>query len=349
MSAFTKPTPLKAALKMGLYGPAGSGKTFTALLLAEGLARQAGKRVAFVDTEQGTSFYAQPVPQRAVHPEAFDFDILHSRSITEVLAALHGLDRAVHGVVVVDSISHLWDSCKNAFAGRTTKAGTIPMHAWAAIKRPYRELLNLLLALPVHVLICGRQGIDYGEDEPSGELKHLGYRMRAEGETAYEPDVLLRLESVRPAKKKAVIPVALVEKDRTGILAGTSIEWPTYASVAEPLLGLLGTAHTAMPTDEEVGATDAEALARQEREREQRSAAVAGGYVDRLRAAGSVAELDEIGRALTPAVKRGLVAKDLEGVRRAYTQRRGQLQRAAAEPGADGRADGTVLAGGAPA
>ena len=38
MSAFAKPTSLKAALKLAFYGPAGSGKTFTALLLAEGLA-----------------------------------------------------------------------------------------------------------------------------------------------------------------------------------------------------------------------------------------------------------------------------------------------------------------------
>jgi hypothetical protein len=91
------------------------------------------------------------------------------------------------------------------------KIGTIPLHAWGAIKKPYKELMHLLLSSPVHVLLCGRQGIDYSEDEASGELKSLGYRMRAEGETAYEPDVLLRLESYRPGKKKPAIPVAHVE------------------------------------------------------------------------------------------------------------------------------------------
>jgi len=44
----------------------------------------------------------------------------------------------------------------------------------------------------MHVLICGRQGIDYRADEAPGEPKALGYRMRAEGETAYEADVLLQ-------------------------------------------------------------------------------------------------------------------------------------------------------------
>jgi len=87
MSGFTKPTSLKAALKLALYGPAGSGKTFTALLLAEGLARQAGRRVAVLDTEQGTAFYSQPVPRRTAHPAPFEFDVLHTRSVTEAIGA----------------------------------------------------------------------------------------------------------------------------------------------------------------------------------------------------------------------------------------------------------------------
>jgi hypothetical protein len=205
MSAFQKPTLLKAALKLALYGGAGTGKTFSSLLIAEGLARHTGRRIAFIDTEQGTAFYGQPVPQRAVHPEAFEFDVLHTRSITEVLTAVQSLD-ASYGVVVVDSISHLWDSCKNAYAGKMTRTGGIPLYAWTAIKKPYRELMNLLLSLPVHVIFCGRQGIDYGEDEGTGELKQLGFRLRAEGETAYEPDVLVRLESHKANRQIAARP-----------------------------------------------------------------------------------------------------------------------------------------------
>ena len=120
MTAFHKPQPLKAALKLALYGPAGSGKTFTALLLAEGLALHAGKGIAYVDTEHGTAFYGQDVPQRRVHPDAFDFDTLYTKSISEVLAAVRGLDLETHGVLVIDSITHLWDSCKNAFTGKLT-------------------------------------------------------------------------------------------------------------------------------------------------------------------------------------------------------------------------------------
>jgi RecA/RadA recombinase len=105
--SFQKPHSLKAALKLGLYGPASSGKSFTALLISEGLAQHTGKRVAYIDTEFGTAFYGQTVPQRGVHPDRFDFDVLHTKSITEVLAALKQLDLDHHGVLVVDSISHL--------------------------------------------------------------------------------------------------------------------------------------------------------------------------------------------------------------------------------------------------
>jgi hypothetical protein len=326
MSAFTKPRPLKAALKMALYGAAGSGKTFTALLVAEGLARHTGKRIAYCDTEHGTAFYSQEVPQRAVHPQAFDFDVLYSKSITEVLAAIRDLDPSTHGVVVIDSITHLWESCKNAFAGRPTKAGTIPLHAWAAIKKPYKELMHLLLSLPIHVLLCGRQGIDYGEDEQSGELKNLGYRMRAEGETPYEPDVLVRLEPHKAHRKQVAVPTAHVEKDRTGILAGQSIAWPGFDNVARPLLGLLGSEQVSLPSDEEVGMHDAEALARQEAEHALRSAAMAAEHSNRILLAETVAELQRVGGELTAVAKKELAPADLARVRGVYASRLAQLK-----------------------
>jgi hypothetical protein len=332
MSAFHKPQPLKAALKLALYGPAGSGKTFTALLLAEGLAKHTGKRIAYVDTENGTSFYGQDVPQRRVHPQAFAFDVMYSKSITEVLAAVRSLDLDTHGVLVIDSISHIWDSTKNAFTGRLTKAGTVPLHAWNSIKRPYKELVHLLLSLPIHVLLCGRQGIDYSEDEASGELKNLGFRMRAEGETAYEPDVLIRLESHKADRKELAIPLAHVEKDRTGILAGQSIPWPTFDNLAKPLLGLLGPTQAALPSDDEVSIQDAEALARAEAEQAQRSAELAAEYTGRFALAETVTEVQRVGNGLTPAVKATLASKDLTRVRTAYAQRLAKLKAGSPAP-----------------
>ena len=48
---FKKATKAAAKLRLGLIGPAGSGKTMTALRIAHGL----GGRVAVVDTERGSA------------------------------------------------------------------------------------------------------------------------------------------------------------------------------------------------------------------------------------------------------------------------------------------------------
>jgi AAA domain-containing protein len=342
MTTFQKPQALKAALKMALYGPAGSGKTFTALLVAEGLARHSGKRIAYCDTEHGTAFYGQEVAQRGVHPEAFDFDVLYTKSITQVLDAVRGLDQNAYGVLVIDSISHLWDAAIAAYTGKKTKGGGVPLFAWTSIKKPYKELMHLVLSSPVHVLLCGRQGNDFAEDE-SGELKNVGYKMRAEGETAYEPDVLLRLESHKPGKKTAAVPTVVVEKDRSGILGGKIIAWPSFDNLAKPLLGLLGTTQAALLTDDEVGVQDAEALARQEREQAQQSAALAGKFTTRMSTAETVADLQQIGGELTTAVKARLTTPDLAKVRKVYGDRLGSLKQPAAptlvavgEPGRNG-------------
>jgi pantothenate kinase-related protein Tda10 len=66
MAGFQKAKAEQAALKIGIYGPPGSGKTFTSLLMAEGLAQATKRRVAYVDTEHGTDFYCKAVPMRCI-------------------------------------------------------------------------------------------------------------------------------------------------------------------------------------------------------------------------------------------------------------------------------------------
>jgi hypothetical protein len=46
----------------------------------------------------------------------------------------------------------------------------------------------------------------------------------------------VRLEAHKASKKALAIPVAHIEKDRTGVLAGQSIPSPTFDSLARPLL-----------------------------------------------------------------------------------------------------------------
>ena len=163
---FQKAKPMQAFYKGAVYGPPGSGKTYTTLMQATGLAEACGKRIAYVDTERGTDFYT----------EKFDFDAIYTTSLADVYEAVQLLDPKTHGVIVIDSISHLWDAAMAAYEGKRTKnesAGGIPMHAWGGIKKPYKNLIRWLMDCEYHVFILGRQKNVF-EDDDKGQMKKVG-------------------------------------------------------------------------------------------------------------------------------------------------------------------------------
>lgn len=245
---FAKAEPKQARVKIGMYGPPGSGKTMTALLWAEGIAEFRGKRIAFVDTERGTDFYAQTIPDREVHPDAFDFDALYTRSLSETLDCVLNLDPNEHGVIVIDSITHMWDAAVQAYEGKLTANETIPINAWGTIKRPYKALVKFLMDCPMDVIIIGRQKTIF--KTVNGQMEYAGVGMRAEGETQFEPHINLRLENVvSKSDSTKSMSMVYVEKDRSGIL-GKTLRNSTFADVA-PLLKYLGAEQGSTELDEE--------------------------------------------------------------------------------------------------
>lgn len=328
MSGFRKAKAEQAALKIGMYGPPGSGKTFTALLIAEGLSILSKKRIAFIDTEHGTDFYCQAVPTRGVHPGAFDFDALYTRSLTDALASVRELSAEQHAVIVVDSVTHLWEAAMAAYSGRITSIGTIPMHAWGKIKRPYKDLMAALLSSSMHVVICGRQKIVYTEDEETEELKATGVTMRAEGETPYEPHILIRMEAIRPKKTNEVASIiAYAEKDRTGVLAGRSFVNPTFDALCRPLLGLLGATQAQMETLDQVAAKDAERLIFEETNRMALSQDLLREWSAKIDLVTNSSELVEVGKKITPQLKAQMLPADVAILREKYQTRDLTLRR----------------------
>ncbi len=222
-------------------------------------------------------------------------------------------------MVVLDSVTHIWEACKLAYAGHLTRSGSIPFQAWAQIKKPYRELVNLLLNLPIHVILCGRQGIDYSEDEQTGELKAIGKRMKAEGETPYEPHVLIRMEAVKERDNRSCI-TAWVEKDRTGVLMGQTIVYPDFDSLARPLLPLLGLEQGRIESEEDTALRDAEAMARQERERADQSRRLLEEFSAKLALARNVREIEKVNTTITPELKKQMLAADVAALREKYLE-----------------------------
>ena len=146
-------------LLIGLVGGTGSGKTYTAMRLASGMAE--GKPFVVIDTENG----------RARHyADKFRFDCGDLRAPfkpTNYLGAIKAADAAGYPVIVVDSASHMWsgeggvldwqENELDRMAGDDwKKREAVKMAAWIKPKLDQKEFTNGLLQIRAHLILCFR-------------------------------------------------------------------------------------------------------------------------------------------------------------------------------------------------
>jgi hypothetical protein len=159
-------------------------------------------------------------------------------------------------------------------------------------------------------------------------MRSLGPKMKAEGETPYEPHTCIRMESVRARKGKGQLAtyVAVVEKDRTGVLAGQAIVNPTFDTMARPLLPLLGSVQAQLESEEDAGARDAEALAQQDRQKEAQSQQTMEEIKAHLALARTLAAVEEVGKSITPTLKRSMLTAHVNELRDCYLAARQRVK-----------------------
>ena len=146
-------------LIIGLSGGTGSGKTFSAMRLAKGMAH--GKPFCVIDTENGrASHYA----------DQFVFDVLDLRApfTPDAYAnAIVAADKASYPVIVVDSMSHVWageggvldwqEHELDRMAGDDwKKREACKMAAWIKPKMAHKHMMQTLLQVKAHVILCFR-------------------------------------------------------------------------------------------------------------------------------------------------------------------------------------------------
>lgn len=146
-------------LIIGLSGGTGSGKTFSAMRLAKGMSQ--GKPFCVIDTENGrASHYA----------DQFVFDVLDLRAPFSPEAysqAIAAADKAGYPVIVVDSMSHVWagdggvldaqEHELDRMAGDDwKKREACKMAAWIKPKMAHKHMMQALLQVKAHVLLCFR-------------------------------------------------------------------------------------------------------------------------------------------------------------------------------------------------
>ena len=151
----------KVPLLVGLMGPSGGGKTFTALRLATGIQSVSGGDIYFIDTESRRGLhYADKFKFKHV-PFAAPFGSL------DYLLALEWCVKQGAGVVIVDSMSHehegpggmidLQDQILTRMAGDNYgKRQAMQMLAWAEPKAKRRALINGILQMNANFIFCFR-------------------------------------------------------------------------------------------------------------------------------------------------------------------------------------------------
>ena len=241
-----------AAAKLGIYGEAGSGKTRTAMEVAIGLAKLAGKKpapIAFFDTEGGSDFMI-PICKAA----GVELLVGKARAFESLMAFMAEAKQA-GAVIIVDSISHTWDDLRESYEKKLQRKNGLEIWDWGIIKPAWREFTNAYLTSPCHAIVCGRSANVYeqvyNEARGKSEVQTTGTRMKTEKETGYEPSLLIEMERRECRNgKPGWDHVAVVIKDRADLLDGQEFTDPGYEAF-RPHFEFLNIGGVHNPTDTE--------------------------------------------------------------------------------------------------
>lgn len=168
---FRKAERRKAKLRLALTGPAGSGKTYGALLIAQGI----GGKIAMIDTENGSGdLYADTCE--------YDVETLTAPySIQKYLAAIHEAEDAGYDVLIIDSLSHAWSGegglldVHSKLTGSTRTGNSYA--AWGKITPWHNRLIETMLASRCHIIATMRTKTDYAmiqNDKGRTEVRKVG-------------------------------------------------------------------------------------------------------------------------------------------------------------------------------
>ena len=174
---FTPAVRANVPLLLGFMGSSGSGKTFSAMRVAKGIAGD--RPFAVIDTESG----------RARHyAETFRFDHAELHAPFRPQTYLDGIiaaEEAGYPAIVVDSMSHVWagdggvldwheEELDRMAGDNWGKREQCKMAAWIKPKVAHKKMVQRLLQLRAHVILCFRA-------EPKVEM------VKEDGKTKIKP------------------------------------------------------------------------------------------------------------------------------------------------------------------
>jgi len=162
---FKKATKAAAKLRLGLIGPAGSGKTMTALRVAHGL----GGRVAVIDTERGSaSLYSG---ERGL---GFDVLELETYEAEKFIQAIAQAEAEGYDVLIIDSLSHAWAGKGGIleFVDKAAKrSGGGSFSGWRDATPLHNQLVDAILGAKLHIICTLRSKVEHVIEQVNGRTQ----------------------------------------------------------------------------------------------------------------------------------------------------------------------------------
>lgn len=226
-------------LKMALEGFAGDGKTYTAVETAIGIHKliASTKPIALFDTERALKALKWRFDEAGIESVIED----EERSLMSLNQSIKWCEDGNADILIIDSITHVWEEFLRAYMNRPDKNGNplkrnrLEFQDWGVLKPQWKELFSTPFVMAkCHIIFTGRAGYEYTDEKNAEtgkrEIFKSGIKMKAETETAFEPDILVLMQKVTDliSDKKTIYREAMIVKDRTTQIDGKIFKNPTF-------------------------------------------------------------------------------------------------------------------------
>jgi hypothetical protein len=210
----------KIGLLFGVAGASGSGKTFSALMPAKGIANGTGK-IAVIDTEAGRALHYAPKPsEKGDGIRTFDFlhiDFQPPFTPERYIEAIRAAEGAGATVIVIDSMSHEWageGGCSDIQAaeaermsqGNPARVEAMTAPAWKKPKLRHQRMMARLIQTRTHLIFCLRAQekvkIVKRQNGPGTEIVPLGFMPICEKSFMFELSGSMTLHPDTPGEPR---------------------------------------------------------------------------------------------------------------------------------------------------
>lgn len=192
----------QAKIKLAIQGCAGSGKTYSSLLLAKGLSNDWSK-IAVIDSENNSADLYSHLGNYNVLSLQGDF------SPENYMEALEICERAGMEVIIIDSMSQCWDYLLECHSNMQGNSFT----NWGKITPRQNALVQKILQSNSHIISTLRTKQDYVLNEKNGKLvpEKVGLKAVMRDGIDYEFTIVFDID---------IKHNTTASKDRTGLFMG---------------------------------------------------------------------------------------------------------------------------------